>query len=213
MDAALYLNLREEMQQDAARVERQLEQLRRAESFLLRRIKTARHLSSYQVVLNDVASDIARAEEAHAELLHLSRFVTRALITAYAAEPVPKVVPEPAPQNPANIPTVMDVFDTITERPRHLPPDDDEPNNHKPPAPVVSSHHDEEDLIEFDVDGFLISGPSSQGKSEEENGEPPTVVFDVHGFPLNLPADDSMNTLIEPRKPKSPQCPLPTKQS
>lgn len=92
MDAVLYDCLREEMHRDAVRVERRLEKLRNVESFLLRQIQTSRNLLSYQAVLNDLATEIGDAEERPAALLHLSRFVTRALIAAYAAEPAPNLL-------------------------------------------------------------------------------------------------------------------------
>ncbi len=230
MDAALYFCLREEMQQDAARVERQLDELRRAESFLLRRIHSSRNLASYQAVLNDLSTDISRAESEHAELLHLSRFVTRALVTVYAKEPAASLPGKsasysPAPVGPARKQREFPVksngpLPRVESDATSNPPSVQDPVSKDPaPFPPLKA------AIEFDKDGFPIartptkSSPAAKAPlaialtESPPIAEPPTVVFDENGFPLNPPTDDSLNTLVEMPKSQAVGKPIAKKDN
>ena len=203
MDAGLYLNLREELQADATRVERQLEELRRTESFLLRRIKTAGHVRSYQAVLGDLEHEITEAETEHVELLHLERFVTRSLIKGYGDE-----LPAVSEQNPDRPPP----RNVVPEPPAIVKGSDARPK----PRPEEREATPPRSGVEFDEAGFPIAGPSNGKAAIKKNpakvpraanppAEPPTVVFDENGFPLNLPPADSMNTIAEPPKRDLPK--------
>jgi hypothetical protein len=219
MDAALYFCLRDEMQQDAAQVERQLEELRSAESFLLRRMHSSRHLGSYRTVLQDLSTDISRAESEQAELLRLSRFVTRALVTAYAKEPDASRLQKPQPaKSESASPSQPGTKDAAKSNgpiapapglsePERLPVGKSASKVHAPLPPPKTG------VVEFDKDGFpLVVGPGKSSAAKKPSAiafqdtapisEPPTVLFDENGFPLNPPASDSQNTLVE--NPKSP---------
>lgn len=250
MDAALYLCLRDELQQDAARVERQLEELRKAESFLLKRIQPSRNLASYRAVLQDLSLDISRAESDQAEFLRLSRFVTRALVTAYGKEPdssrLAKPPSDPIEQTkPAREKPKAESLATSTQpiKPKADPAGTSktkEParsNGPLEPVQAASSPVSEPitkpvskgaapltppktGVVEFDKDGFpIVAAPAKSTPAAKTPSviafqdtppiaEPPTVVFDENGFPLNPPKNDSLNTLVEVRNPQTAANPL-----
>lgn len=237
MDAALYLSLRDEIQQDAARVERQLEELRRAESFLLPRIHSTRHLASYRAVLNDLASEITRAESEHAELLHLSRFVTRALITSYGKEHVSDPLANSlsaqtdasqsasvhAKHSDKALPPASETAKVAA--PSARPKADQKPVAKAVPKTEVPLSPPKTAVIEFDKDGFPIAHAPAKSSPPAKMPaaitfqdtpaltEPPTVVFDENGFPLNPPVDETLNTLVEIPKTQTAGHPLTKKDT
>ena len=70
-------------------------------------------------------------------------------------------------------------------------------------------------ILQFDKDGFpivatlrksnpAVKTPIAMTFAEASPApEPPTVIFDENGFPLNPPDEDSMNTLLESPKTKA----------
>jgi hypothetical protein len=244
MDAALYLCLRDELQQDAARVERQLEELRKVESFLLKRIHPSRNLASYRAVLQDLSLEISRAESDQAEYLRLSRFVTKALVTSYVKAPdSPRSrqdVSDPTPKDPPAKESAK-----APASPERVAPQralQDAPKSKEPAksnGPIAPAQADagpvpqqitkpvakaepplKTGIIEFDKDGFpLVAAPgksSAMARSPSAIAfqetppisEPPTVVFDENGFPLNPPTDESLKTLMEVPNPQAAPKPL-----
>lgn len=189
MDAALYLSLRDELQQDAARVERNLEEIRRAESFLLRRIHSSKHLSSYRAVLQDLSSDISRAESEHAEFLRLSRFVTRALVTVYAKGPEPSRLAKslPLPTESAKPASEQAKPQLAAIPPERVTIKTAAPTPVKTPEPAKSNGP----MTPAQTESDPIPKPATMPNSQVEPTRPLTktgiIEFDKDGFPILAP--------------------------
>jgi hypothetical protein len=187
-----------------------LAELQSVESFLNRRLDSARDKASYQNVLSDIAADIERQNQWVSELERIDRFVSDRLnkpafkfepAPAAPAQPAPKPVPAKPPVEAGSKPAPAKQPPPMKKpEPKPAPKDDD--TKDEPPQrakglqemPAASSGM----TIEFGPDGFPINNMNvSKPKTDKGAGKATvaesagmdgaTINFGPDGFPLDFP--------------------------